>query len=87
MKQRYICCAYISTNSKIYDILQCMTSPPYILLFTSYSPVICKDFFLLVYMYKSSRYYLVFDINLGPTVGNKTIWMFESFGLCIEYIF
>ena len=22
MKQRYICCAYISTNSKIYDILQ-----------------------------------------------------------------
>ena len=21
MKQRYICCAYISTNSKIYDIL------------------------------------------------------------------
>ena len=22
MKQRYICCAYIATNSKIYDILQ-----------------------------------------------------------------
>ena len=21
------------------------------------------------------------------TVGNKTIWMFGSFGLCIEYIF
>ena len=26
MKQRYICCAYISTNSKIYDILQCPIS-------------------------------------------------------------
>ena len=21
------------------------------------------------------------------TVGNKTVWMFGSFGLCIEYIF
>ena len=39
--------------------------PPYILLFTPYSPVICKDFFPLVYMYKSSRYYAVFHINLG----------------------
>ena len=44
----------------------CMTSPPYILLFIPYSPVICKDFFPLVYMYKSSRYYAVFDIDLGP---------------------
>ena len=26
-------------------------------------------------------------IALGDTVGNKTIWMFGSFGLCIEYIF
>ena len=31
--------------------------PPYILLFTPYSPVICKDFSPLVYMYKLSRYY------------------------------
>ena len=37
----------------------CMTSPPYILLFTPHSPVICKDNFPLVYMYKSSRYYAV----------------------------
>ena len=37
---------------------------PYILLFTPHSPVICKDYFFLVYMYKSS------------TVGNETIWMF-----------
>ena len=44
----------------------CMSSPPYILLFTPHSPVICKDYFPLVYMYKSSRYYLVFDIDLGP---------------------
>ena len=44
----------------------CMTSPPYILLFTSHSPVICKDNFSLVYMYNSSRYYLVFNIDLGP---------------------
>ena len=43
----------------------CMTSSPYILLFTPYSPVICKDNFPLVYMYKSSRYYAVFHINLG----------------------
>ena len=39
----------------------CMTSPPYILLFTSYSPVICKDNF----PYKLSRYYAVFHIDLG----------------------
>ena len=39
--------------------------PPYILLSAPHSPVICKDNFPLVYMYKSSRYYLVFDIDLG----------------------
>ena len=38
----------------------------YILLFTQHSPVICKDNFPLVYMYKSSRYYAVFHIDLGP---------------------
>ena len=43
----------------------CMTSPPYILLFIQHSPVICKDYFPLVYMYKSSRYYAVFHIDLG----------------------
>ena len=42
----------------------CMTSPPYILLFTPPSPVIYKDFFPFVYMYKSSRYYAVFHIDL-----------------------
>ena len=43
----------------------CMTSPPYILLFTQHSPVICKDNFPLVYMYKLSRYYAVSHIDLG----------------------
>ena len=39
--------------------------PSYILLFIQHSPVICKDNFPLVYMYKLSRYYAVFHINLG----------------------
>ena len=47
--------------------------PPYILLFIPYSPVICKDNFSLVYMYKSSRYYLVFHIDLGPMFPRSTI--------------
>ena len=51
----------------------CMTSSPYILLFTPYSPVICKDNFPLVYMYKSSRYYAVFHIDLGPMFPRSTI--------------
>ena len=50
----------------------CITSPPYILLFIPYSPVICKDNFPLVYMYKLSRYYLVFDIDLGPMFPRST---------------
>ena len=50
----------------------CMTSSPYILLFTQHSPVICKDNFPLVYMYKLSRYYLVFIINLGPMFPRST---------------
>ena len=28
-----------------------------------------------------------FETIRQATVGNKTVWMFESFGLCIEYIF
>ena len=44
----------------------CMTSPSYILLFTQHSPIICKDYFPLVYMYKLSRYYAIFHIDLGP---------------------
>ena len=43
----------------------CMTSPPYILLFSQHSPGICKDCFSLIYVYKSSRYYTVFHIDLG----------------------
>ena len=50
----------------------CMSSPPYILLFTPHSPVICKDNFPLVYMYKLSRYYLVFDIDLGSIFPQST---------------
>ena len=50
----------------------CMTSPPYILLFSQHSPVICKDYFSLIYMYKSSRYYAVFHIDLGPMFPQST---------------
>ena len=50
----------------------CMSSPPYILLFTPHSPVICKDYFPLVYMYKLSRYYTVFHIDLGPIFPQST---------------
>ena len=50
----------------------CMSSPPYILLFTPHSLVICKDYFPLLYMYKSSRYYLVFDIDLGSIFPQST---------------
>ena len=52
----------------------CMTSSPYILLFTPYSPVICKDNFPLVYMYKLNRYYAVFHIDLGPMFPRSTIF-------------
>ena len=48
------------------------TSPPYILLFSQHSPVICKDYFSLIYMYKSSRYYIVFHIDLGPMFPQST---------------
>ena len=44
----------------------CMTSPSYILLFSQHSPVSCKDYFSLIYMYKLSRYHAVFHIDLGP---------------------
>ena len=50
----------------------CMISTPYILLFSQHSPVICKDFFPFVYMYKSSRYYTVFHIDLGPMFPRST---------------
>ena len=46
--------------------------PSYILLFTQHSPVISKDNFPLVYMYKSSRYYAVFHIDLGPMFPRST---------------
>ena len=49
-----------------HSIMYDFNPPPYILLFTPHSPVICKDNFPLVHMYKLSRYYLVFDIDLGP---------------------
>ena len=51
----------------------CMTSPPYILLFTPYSPVICKDNFPLVYMYnRVGTLYSI--INLGPMFPQSTIF-------------
>ena len=43
-----------------------------LLLFTPHSPVICKDNFPLVYMYKLSRYYAVFHIDLGPMFPQST---------------
>ena len=46
--------------------------PSYILLFSQHSPVICKDFFPLIHMYKSSRYYAVFNIDLGPMFPQST---------------
>ena len=49
-----------------------MSSPPYILLFVPHSPVICKDFFSLVHMYKSSTYYAVFHIDLGSIFPQST---------------
>ena len=50
----------------------CMTSPPYILLFSQHSPVICKNYFSLIHMYKSSRYHAVFHIDLGPMFPQST---------------
>ena len=50
----------------------CMTSLSYFLLFSQHSPVICKDFFPLVHMYKSSRYYAVLHIDLGPMFPQST---------------
>ena len=47
--------------------------PSYILLFSQHSPVIYKDSFPLVHMYKSSRYYAVFHIDLGPIFPQSTI--------------
>ena len=48
-----------------HSIMYSMSSLPYILLFAQHSPVICKDFFSLVYMYKSSGYCAVSHIDLG----------------------
>ena len=45
----------------------------YILLFSQHSPVIYKDFSPLVHMYKSSRYYAVLHIDLGPMFPQSTI--------------
>ena len=46
--------------------------PPYILLFSQHSPVIYKNNFPLFYMYKSSRYHFVFNIDLGPMFPQST---------------
>ena len=73
----------------------CMTSPPYILLFTSYSPVICKDNFPLVYMYKSSRYYLVFNdwfgfyfplVNLSLSLDTSSTAAIKHFGYYCQWL-
>ena len=37
-----------------------------------YSPVIYKDYFSLIYMYKLSRYYAVFHIDLGHMFPQST---------------
>ena len=72
----------------------CMTSPPYILLFTQDSPVICKNFSPLVYMYKSSRYFAVFHIDLGPmfpqsntlSLETGSTAAFKHFGLYCQWL-
>ena len=51
----------------------CMTSLSYILLFSQHSPVIYKDFSPLVHMYKSSRYYALLHIDLGPMFPQSNI--------------
>ena len=69
--------------------------PPYILLFSQHSPVICKDFFPLIYMYKSSRYYAVFYYRFGsyvPSVNNSlsleigSTAAFKYFGLYCQWL-
>ena len=50
-----------------------MSSAPYILLSAPHSPVICKDYFSLIYMYKLSRYYAVFHIDLGSILPQSTV--------------
>ena len=73
----------------------CMTSSPYIPLFTPYSPVICKDNFSLVYMYKSSRYYAVFHHWFGSYVPSVNHFLsleigstaaFKYFGLYCQWL-
>ena len=63
---------------------------PYILLFAPHSPVICKDFFSLVYMYKSSRYYAVFHIDLGSIFPQSTLLQLhcslQAFGLYCQWL-
>ena len=49
-------------------------TPLYILLFSQHSLVVYKDNFPLFYMYKSSRYYFVFDIDLGPMFPQSIIF-------------
>ena len=67
--------SFLISFQKTFPIIteSCMSSPSYILLFVTHSPVICKDFFSLVHMYKLSRYYPVFNINLGPIFPQSTI--------------
>ena len=68
--------------------------PPYILLIVTQSPVTCKDFFSLVYMYKSSRYYTVFNIGLGSIFPQSTSlkpWTgstaaYQAFGLYCQWL-
>ena len=73
----------------------CMTSPPYILLFASHSPVICKDYFPLVYMYKSSRYYLVSNhqfgfyipsVNLSLSLDTSSTAAIKHFGYYCQWL-
>ena len=58
-------------------INNCMTDFPHhhsimYVIIPLYSPVICKEYFSLIYMYKLSRYYAVFHIDLGPIFPQST---------------
>ena len=69
--------------------------PPYILLFTPHSPVVCKDNFPLVYMYILSRYYSVFhywfgsyvpSVNLSLKSWNRLHCSLQAFGLYCQWL-
>ena len=50
--------------------------PPIVSFFTPHSPVICKDFFSLVYLYKSSGYYTITSLETGSTAAYQALGLY-----------